>query len=159
MNNNLKLVFWEAMIAAIYVALVYAFQFMSFGDWQFRIAEILLVLVFFNPRHAIGIIIGTLIANIFSTISMVDVVFGTLATVIALIPMYLFRKKPLIALLFPVISNALIIAAMLSYFLDLPYWLSALQVGLGEAAVLYLVGYPLYRTLKKNTYFIEIMES
>ncbi len=158
MNKDLKLIIFEAMIATIYVVLVYAFQFMSFGNWQFRIAEVLLILVFFNPRHAIGIVIGTLVANLFSTISIVDVLFGTLATIIALIPMILTRKKPLIALIFPVIINAFVIAAMLYYFLDLPYWLSALQVGLGEAAVLYIVGYPIYRLLNQNTYFKEIME-
>lgn len=159
MNKQLKMIIWEAMIATIYVVLVYAFQFMSFGNWQFRIAEVLLILIFFNPRHAIGIVIGTLVANILSPISLLDIVFGSLATAIALVPMYLMRKQPLIALIFPVLINALIIAGMLYYFLDLPYGLSFLQVGIGEAAVLYLLGYPLYRMLYQNQHFKTLMES
>lgn len=160
MNNKLKKVIWEAMIATMYVTLVYAFQFMSFGEIQFRIAEALLVLVFFNPRHAIGLTIGTFTANLLlSTLGIIDPIVGTLATLIALALMYVFRKKPLFALIFPVISNALIVAWMLNYTLQAPYLITMLWVAFGEATVVYLIGYPLYRTLNKNKEMKSIMES
>ena len=159
MNKQLKMIIWEAMIATIYVVLVLILPWISYGDLQFRIAEALLVLVFFNPRHAIGIVIGTFVANIFSTVSIIDIVVGTTATIMALVPMYFTRKKPLIALIFPVLTNAFIIAAMLYYILEYPYWLSVLQVGIGEAAVLYVLGYPLFRIIKQNEHLKELMES
>lgn len=160
MNKQLKTIIFEAMIATIYVVLVYAFQFMSFEVIQFRIAEILLILVFFNPKHAIGLSIGTFVANlVFSTLGIFDPIFGTLATMIALVPMYLFRKTPLLAFIFPVISNGLIVAGLLHFILDLPYVESALWVALGETAVLYIAAYPIYRILRKNQHFISLMES
>lgn len=160
MNKELKLMIWEAMIATIYVALVYAFQFISFGQVQFRIAEALLVLVFFNPKHMIGITIGTFIANfLLSTLGILDPIVGTLATVIALSLMVAFKQKPLLALIFPVIVNAFIVAAMLNYLLDLPYLMTVGWVALGEATVVYAVGYPLYRLLQHNTHFKELMEN
>ena len=159
MNNQLKLVIFEAMIATIYVALVYAFQFVSFGQVQFRIAEVLLILVFFNKKHAIGLTIGTFVANLLlSTLGIIDPIIGTLATLVAISLMIPLRRQPLIALMFPVITNALFVAAMLNYVLDLPYFISFLWVAFGEATVLYVLGYPLYRILKNNAYFKSIME-
>ena len=160
MNKQLQWVIFQAMIATMYVVLVYAFQFMSFGQIQFRIAEALPILVFFNPKHAIGLTIGTFVANLLlSTLGIIDPIVGTSATIIALALMYTFRKKPLLALIFPVLVNALLVAAMLNYVLDLPYLASFLWVGLGEAVVVYAIGYPLYLFLNKNDHFKTLMES
>ncbi len=158
MNKQIKMLIWEAMIATIYVTLVYIFQFMSFGQVQFRIAEALLVLVFFNKKHAIGLVMGTFVANfLFSTLGIIDPIIGTLATMLAILLMIPMRRKPLIALLFPVIINAVFVAAMLNYVLDYPYFIGLLWVGLGEATVLYIIGYPLYRMLNKNEHFKILM--
>lgn len=57
-NFDLKDIVIQMTISAIYVVLVFVFYFMSFEAIQFRIAEILLVLVFFNKKHTIGIVFG-----------------------------------------------------------------------------------------------------
>ncbi len=160
MNKQIRFILWEAMIATIYVVLVYIFQFMSFEVVQFRIAEILLVLVFFNPKHVVGLSIGTFVANLLlSTLGIIDPIVGTTATLISLSLMYTFRKMPIVALMFPVVINAILVGAMLNYVFDAPFIIAAAWVALGEAAVLYALGYPTYRLLKKNPYFIELMES
>ena len=90
----------SSIIGALYVALVFAFFFISFSDIQFRIAEVLLILVIFNPKLAFGIIVGTFVANTFApgSFGIIDGAFGTLATMVGLIGLIAFRKKPIIGL-------------------------------------------------------------
>ena len=84
----MSLIFYlkNAMIASIYVVLLYVFQFLSFELVQFRIAELLLVLVLFNAKSFYGITIGTFVGNmLFSPYGFVDAVVGTIATIITLV--------------------------------------------------------------------------
>ena len=62
----LKDLIFQALIGAIYVVLVLVLIPISFGQVQFRIAEALLVLVFFNKKNMIGLLLGTFVANLFS---------------------------------------------------------------------------------------------
>lgn len=61
-----------------------------------------------NPKYALSLILGCFIANTTSSLGWYDMLFGTLATALAIIPMIFIRKMP-IAALFPVISNAIIV--------------------------------------------------
>jgi uncharacterized membrane protein len=150
----------QAIIASIYIVLVFAFSFMSFKDIQFRIAEILLILVFFDKKSVIGLTLGVIIANLGSPMLPYDMTFGVLATIITLALMLLFRKWPYIALLFPAIVNGLIVGLELYLAFELPYLISALSVFIGEFVVVYIFGLPIYYILKKinfeEIYFKEI---
>ena len=53
--------------------------------------------------------------------------------------MYVIGPR-VVALAAPVVVNAFGVAAMLALLLDLPYWASAVWVGIGEAAVLFTPG-------------------
>lgn len=77
---------------------------------------------------------------------MIDIVFGSLATLIAAI---LSRKSRNIylAALWPVISNAIIIGAELHYLIEAPLVMTCLYIGLGEAGACYVVGLPLMKLL------------
>ena len=159
-NYVLKDFILQSMIAAIYVVLVFVFQFLSFETVQFRIAEVLLILVFFNKKHAIGLTLGTFVANyLMSPYGIVDALFGTLATVIALILMIIISKPKLLSLLFPALSNAVVIGLMISIMNQIPFLPIAMWVFLGEAAVMLVLGYPLYIYLNDNQHFKEIMGS
>lgn len=159
-NYVLKDFLLQSMIAAIYVVLVFVFQFLSFETVQFRIAEVLLILVFFNKKHAIGLTLGTFVANyLMSPYGIVDALFGTLATVIALILMIIISKPKLLSLLFPALSNAVVIGLMISIMNQIPFLPIAMWVFLGEAAVMLVLGYPLYIYLNDNQHFKEIMGS
>lgn len=150
----------QSMIAAIYVVLVVIFQFLSFESIQFRMAEFLLILVFFDKKSFVGLTIGTFIANyLMSPYGLIDALFGTLATAVALILMMVFQKRVKIALLFPALSNAIIVGLMISVVNHIPFVPIALWVGLGEAAVMYMIGLPIFIYLDRNAHFKEMMRS
>ena len=159
-NFVLKDFLLQSMIAAMYVVLVFVFQFLSFETVQFRIAEVLLILVFFDKKHFIGLTIGTFVANyLMSPYGLVDALFGTLATIVALVIMILISKPKWLSLLFPAISNAVVIGLMISLMNQIPFLPIAMWVFFGEAVVMLLLGYPLYVYLNKNQHFKEMMGS
>ena len=151
-----------AIIAGLYIVLTFlsnAFG-LAFGPIQFRISEALTLLPILTPAAIPGLAIGCLISNILS-FNAIDMLFGTLATLIAAILTRAFRNVkvfgiPLLSVLPPILSNALIVGAEISiFFLDSSsFWsgfgISALQVGLGQTAVCFLLGLPLYLTLKNK---------
>ena len=165
MNTNqktLKLV-KMALIVAIYVAVTGIFAPISFGNIQFRISEILVLLIFVDGLYIIPLTIGCAISNfLFSTMGLVDVVCGTLATFIALALMYKTKElilkrevKNNVAVLFisslwASIVNGLIVGAELYYVLELPFWLSAFQVAIGEFVVVSIVGVIVFKFLLSN---------
>lgn len=146
-----------AIIAALYVALTWALAPISYGSIQFRVSEILMLLVLFKPSYAIGLILGCFISNTTSSLGWYDMVFGTLATIIALIPM-LKVKNIWISAIFPVISNAIIVAIELYFALGIePIWLSMITVGLGEAVVLYLLGIPVMMYINEHENILDAL--
>lgn len=154
---RIKDVLRQTMIAAIYVVFVLLFQFMSFEMVQFRIAEILLILIFFDRLSFWGLSIGTFLANwILSPFGLIDAAVGTLATMIALVLMILFKRQSIFALVFPALTNGLLVGHMVAYFYDLPVWETVAWVFFGEFVVLYALGLPLYLVLRKNRNFLEL---
>ncbi|MBQ8170849.1 MAG: QueT transporter family protein [Oscillospiraceae bacterium] len=148
-----------AVVAALYAALTIALSGLSFGPIQFRIAEILTLLCFYRKDYSIALILGCFIANCFSPMALMDMIFGTLATAIAVIPMF-YVKNIWIASLLPVISNAIIIAVELLLAFNEPIWLSMLTVGAGELVVVTALGCPLFRLmLEKNKRFMHLIGS
>lgn len=143
----------NALIAALYLVLTLITYPISYLSIQFRFAEILVLLCFFRKDYSIGLIIGCVIANLASSIGIVDVGFGTLATIIACVGI-MFCKHLAIACLFPVISNAFIVGFELYQFLGLPFWLSVGEVALGEFVVM-VVGYILFMILKRRKTFFD----
>lgn len=157
---NIKFIAESAIIAALYAVLTWLFAPISYGSVQFRISEVLVLLVVFNPKYAFALIIGCFVSNITSTLGWYDMLFGTLATTLAIIPMCFIKKMP-IAAIFPVISNAIIVSIELGLAFDLwglAFLYNVLTVGLGELVVLYALGIPLMYALAKNKAVVEIME-
>lgn len=153
----LKDLILQTMIAAIYVVLVYVFQFASFGLIQFRIAEVLMILVLFDKKSVIGLTIGCFFANLLGGAILLDVIFGTLATTIAAILMIITKKWIWISFLIPAIINGLIVGLLLTYAYDLGMlYITIPSVFVGEFLVLFVIGLPLYRALKDNSHFIEL---
>ncbi len=148
-----------AAVTALYAALTVALQPISFGLVQLRISEVLVLLCFYRRDYSIALILGCFIANCFSPMALMDMCFGTLATAIAVIPMYSV-KNIWIASLLPVISNAVIIGAELYFAFSQPMWLGMLTVGAGELIVITIVGCPLFRfVLQKNNNLINVIGS
>lgn len=157
MKNHMVL--WmaqSAIVAALYVVLTWVLAPISYGAIQFRISEILMLLVVFQPKFAPALILGCFLSNTTSSLGWYDMVFGTLATALAVLPMMKIKRMELAAL-FPVISNALIVSLELWLAFQEPYGLSVVTVGLGEAVVLYAVGIPVMSLLRENQGFLEAM--
>jgi len=154
-----KMYIINAMIAAAYVVLVYAFSFLSFNDVQFRVAEVLLILYLFNSKTMPGLLTGTFIANmLFSPLTYVDAVVGTFATLLALTIMSLAKKQLLVSLIAPAITNGVLIGLMLYFLIDLPLFLTMASVFIGELAVMLLLGLPVYFTLKRQPIIQEYLQ-
>ena len=141
---------FAAIVGALYTVLTLAFQPISFGPVQFRIAEALTLLPVLFPQAIPGLAIGCLLSNLLGGFGVWDVVFGTLATLLAALWTYSMRKNIWLAAVPPVVCNAVIIGAML-YFLIAEALLipTMLSVGFGQAVVVYLLGVPLVKTLQK----------
>ncbi|MFA5765484.1 MAG: QueT transporter family protein [Bacilli bacterium] len=147
-----------AIITALYVTLTIVLSFMSYGNIQFRIAEILILLCFFKKDYGIALILGCAIANFFSPLGIIDVIFGTLATAISVL--FVMKSKNLmIASLFPVIFNGIIVGLELYYVLSFPLLLSMASVAIGEAVVVMVLGNLIFFKLKKNANFLELIEA
>ena len=138
-----------AMIAALYAVLTVAMAPISYGPVQFRVSEALTLLPWYLPEAVPGLFIGCVIANFFGGYGAVDMIFGSLATLIGAL---LTRRASRLwtAALPPVVSNMLIIGAMLHFLIDVPLVATALYVGLGEAGACLLVGVPLMKILERR---------
>ena len=133
------------LIAAIYVVATMLCSSLAYGQVQFRISEVLMLLCYFNKDYIISLSIGCLIVNLFSTLGMVDVVFGTLATVVAAV------------LIYPLISNAVIVGFELTYVFKTPLLVNMGWVALGEFVCVTIVGVILIKALMKNKYFSKLV--
>lgn len=162
----------SALIAAVYAALTMGLGFMSYQSVQFRVAEALCVLPFFFPYTTWGLVAGCLIANLLSAYGVLDVVFGTLATLLSCLAIAALGRgdrqswgNNLLACLMPVIFNALIVGALIAYFetdqlFAGAFWpafgFNALSVGFGELVVLLALGLPLLRWLPHSVFYSKL---
>ena len=145
-----------AVIAAIYVVLVFVFDYWSFGPIQFRVAEALTILPVFTPAAVPGLFIGCLLSNLLTGAMLPDVIFGSLATLLGALGSYALRKHSFLVTLPPVIANMIIIPFVLRYAygikfvvhgVDVSIPFQALTVGVGEVVTCCILGTVLIKAL------------
>ena len=143
-----------AVIAALYAALTLLPYSLSYGPIQFRFAEALTVLPFLLPEAVPGLFIGCLVANLFSPYGLPDIVFGSLATLLAALVTVRCRKSWL-APLPPVIFTGLIIGALIYVQTGRAeaFWPTALLIAAEEAAVVFPLGLTLLYGMRKIQFF------
>ncbi len=155
-----------AMIAALYVVINYTEAAIFPGSTtmavQFRIAEALCLLACITPAAIPGLTVGCFIANFISVgIMPIDLVIGTLASLLAAFTMYAIRNvklfnMPILATLMPAIFNGILVGLELELFLNDSgfhigaFLLTAGSVALGELVVCFVLGLPLYQLIKRN---------
>ncbi|MEG1255849.1 QueT transporter family protein [Clostridium sp.] len=162
-SKNTKRLLKMALIAGVYVAVTAVLAPISFGSIQFRLSEVMVLLAFIDPLYIPALTLGCAISNfLLSPMGLVDVVIGTLATLIALMLIwktkdFLTKKSNLsttkilfISSIWATIVNALLVGAELYYVLNLPFWLSVLQVGIGELVVVSIIGVLVFRMIFGN---------
>ena len=146
-----------SIIAAVYAALTVALAPLSYGVMQIRVAEALTVLPYFTPAAIPGLFVGCFIANLLSPYGIVDLICGSLASLIASTLSYKLRSKQYLVPLPPVVINAVVIGSMLYFVYSVPFSLLACMgwVGLGQIAACYVIGYPLLCYMKKYKRIFE----
>ena len=167
------------VIAAVYAAAtivaMFFLQGLAWGPVQCRISEAVCVVAVLSAPAVPGLVIGCIIANLVNVavngmgvLGMLDVVFGSLATLLGSLWCRKFRKRPALAIFGFVLANALIVPAYLPILLQglgyynipftnvsldgmyLPMYLfGVVAVGIGEALVIYVLGLPLLRALQR----------
>lgn len=158
MKNNTKTLVLNAIIAALYVVVTTVLAFISFGNIQFRAAEMLNHLIVFDRKYAYGVLGGVLLANtIFmstSGLGWYDLVFGLGHSLVSMaVAFFLFqyiqcktKRMILLSLIFSVMI--FLVAIELYLVLELPFWLTYAETFFGEIVVM-LAGIPVMKALDK----------
>ena len=156
-----------AVIAALYATLTILQNTLLPGTAsaaiQFRVAEVLTILAVFTPAAIPGLTIGCIIANIssLSVLGPYDMIFGSLASLLAAVLMYLLRNKrlfklPALAALMPALANGILVGFEIEFFFVEggfhfgDFLLQGGCVALGELGVLFVLGLPLARLIEKQ---------
>ena len=148
-----KLVFicQAAVIAALYVVLTYVFSAFASGVIQVRVSEALTILPAFTPAAIPGLVIGCLLSNTLTGCVLLDIIFGSVATLIGALGSYALRRHTWLVPIPPIVSNMIIVPFVLRFAYGatdtFPFMIAT--VGAGEIISCYLLGMILYGALKK----------
>ena len=152
-NKKVLLIAQAALIAALYFVLTYfisAFGLAS-GAIQVRISEALTVLPVFTPAAIPGLFVGCLISNLVTGCMPLDVIFGSLATLLGALGTYALRRHRWLAPLPPIVANTIIVPFVLAYVYEaegtIPFFM--LTVGIGEVISCYVLGCILLQVLNR----------
>lgn len=145
------------IVCALYVALTFLLQPFSFGAIQLRISEVLMLLVLYNPYYSIPLTIGCAIANLFSPLGFIDLIFGTSATLLSCVIMILI-KNGYISSIIPALFNGIIIGLELYYVFEIPFYLAAVEVFVGEFLAVSVIGVLIFRLLEENSRLMDLLE-
>ena len=151
----------NGIAAGLYAAITVLTASFAYGPIQFRIADALCLLVCLEPSLCIGLTLGCFAANLFSTVTVLDLIIGTAATLLGCLLTMKLKKTWLLPLP-TVLCNAVLVGAMLAWVTGGAFWqtflLYAAQVAAGELAVLYVLGVPLYLTVRKSNLLPRILK-
>ena len=159
MNTNLSRRFHTAsltqaaIIAALYIVLTFFANALGLANYavQIRFSESLTILPYFTKAAIPGLFIGCLLSNILTGCMPLDILFGSLATLIGACGTYALRKYKWLAPIPPILANTLIVPFVLAYVYkfegSIPYFM--ITVGIGEIISCGVLGMILLFTLQK----------
>lgn len=156
MKPSIKKLCQIGIVAAIYVVGTLPFAQFAYGQMQFRISEVLVLLCFFDKKYCWSLIIGCFIANLFSPLPL-DLIFGTLHTVFSCL-LIIKCKKLWLAGLMPMIPCFLIGYEIVQTF-SIGMVVATGWVMLGEFIVAFVIGVPLFYSLSHNKKFNNLVSS
>ena len=150
----------SAIIADLYVGLTYLCGMLglSSGAVQLRFSEALCVLPAFTVHGIGGLFIGCLLSNLLVGGVVLDVIFGSLATLLGAVGTYLIGKRnPVLAVIPPIIANTAIIPFVLSYAYgaEESIWFLFLTVGIGEVLSAGVLGYVVWRSADRMRHIFK----
>lgn len=148
-SMKVKKITAAAIIAAVYAAISLVLSPISFGIIQCRVSEALTIMPLIMPEAVPGLFIGCLLANLISGAVWYDVVFGSLATLVAAFLTYKSKNK-WVGATYPVVVNAIIVGVYLGIFYNLPVFYAIICVAIGQAIACYGIGIPLLVYIQKK---------
>lgn len=163
------------IIAALYTVLTLITIPIAFGPIQVRISEALTLLPLVMPEAIPALFLGCILSNIISAYGVFDIVFGSLATLLAGFLTFLIgrvfrfykkneitlenKKKAYTTMFFryflgglpPVLINAIVIPLII-YFVSTPegYWINFASILATQAIWVYALGIPMILVLEKR---------
>lgn len=169
MNKKVLSLVHAAVIAALYVVLTLLANSLGLANSaiQVRFSEALTILPFFTPSAIPGLFIGCLLSNILTGCMPLDILFGSLATLLGALGTYFLcgrakasaqtgKAKPFLATLPPILANTLIVPFVLAYVYQfegsIPYFM--ITVALGEIISCGVLGMILLKALQKYRRYI-----
>ena len=151
-DKHVLLLVQAAMIAALYVVLTFIANALGLASQAIpvRFSEALTILPYFTPAAVPGLFIGCLLSNILTGCALPDIVFGSLATLVAAILTRKLRKNKWMAPLPPIAANAIVVPFVLLYAYGVgPLWFTFLTVTAGEIISCGVLGMLLLFALQK----------
>lgn len=152
-NMTVKKMTLNGVIAAVYAVLT-LINPLSFGAVQFRVSTLLLPLAVFVPQVRAGLVLGTAIGNLNSSLGIIDIVVGSVVSAIAVYAVPKAKAKAIMPVLYAIDSGVLV-ALELWYCFKTPIWYNVLTVGI-SGVILYTIGLVVMKQVAKplNRYFI-----
>ena len=135
-NKNVSIITIGAMTAALYVVLTLVANAFGLANYaiQVRFSEALTILPYFTPAAIPGLFVGCILSNLITGCMPLDVLFGSLATLLGALGTYLLRRCKRAAPVPPIIANTIIVPFVLAYVYhfegSIPYFM--VTVGIGE---------------------------
>lgn len=144
------------IVAALYFVLTIVFKPVSYGPIQFRFAEILNMLAYYNPAFAPGIVLGVFMSNLSSPLGWIDLCFGTLHTAVSLYAMAR-TKNIVIASLWPAAFSFIVGFALMLHFGGGVggFVTMSLAVMISELLIVTIISVPIYKVLERQRIFMK----
>lgn len=155
---KLRLVLYGAVIASVYTAISVICAPISYGLVQVRIAEALTVLPAISPVGIWGVFVGCLVANLILG-NVLDVIFGSLTTLLAGFLSYKLKKNKWLVPLPPVLLNGLVVGGYLTQVYGGLWYMNMLTVAIGQIVSCYVLGIPLLVLILRNKQMHKFFEN
>lgn len=148
----------QALVMALYITQSLALPELGFGPIQFRISEILTLMAFLDRGYVLPLTLACAIVNIWSPFGLVDVVFGSLASFLALYSMSR-TKNIYLASIFPALFSFIIgLEILLLSQEPVNFFLVTGQIILSELVIVSLIGVGIFKVLVNNSYLSHMIK-
>ncbi len=157
LNIDANTIVSQGLIAAIYVVLTWSIPAFSYGNIQFRFAEIMTLFAFYNPKYVYGLTIACVIANIMSPFGIIDIIFGAFASFVALFLMSKIKNIWIASLMPALCSPIIALVIMIASTEKIAFFVFTGEIMISEFVIVTLIGVPFFKTLMKNKFFEEFV--
>jgi len=148
-----------AIYAALYAALVVVLGGISYGPVQVRIADTMLAVVpLLGLPGVLGHTLGVFIANVFSPAGLIDLLNTMPSFAMSFVVYYVYKRtKNDYSVIGTCVAYSVVLGVtvgwMLSYVLSFPLFLTMAYVAIGNVIASVLIGWPVFKVLKKTGVF------